>query len=53
MTSTNETLDMAKNSLRKRFNSNSLQQLLIFATWIVLLIGFPSPIRTSCAWAIS
>ena len=40
MTSTNETLDMAKNSLRKRFNSNSLQQLLIFATWIVLLIGF-------------
>lgn len=40
MTSTNETLDMAKNSLRKRFNSNSLQQLLILATWIVLLIGF-------------
>ena len=30
MTSTNETLDMAKNSLRKRFNSNSLQQLLTF-----------------------
>ena len=26
MTSTNETLDMAKNSLRKRFNSNSLHR---------------------------
>ena len=35
MTSTNETLDMAKNSLRKPLNSNSSQYLLIFDTWIV------------------
>lgn len=40
MSTTNTNKTLPKSSILKRMNSNSLQQLLVLATWIILLIGF-------------